>query len=165
MHRHPITIMILLLLLPFLAKAQLSEFSDFEALSQCVQKNFKIADTLRHGCEWNYAVVKLKTDKDGMITGYSFANEPRKGLSDLGFLIGHRFSKKLKIGRHPVVFYLATDNTETCVPKPTDLHYNPNDVIDQLLNMMDALKAKDPETIFVPRPIYIRLMPTQYKKE
>lgn len=162
MHRRPITTIMLLLLLPCLAKAQLSEFSDFEALSQCVQKNFKIADTLRHGCEWNYAVVKLRTDKDGTITGYSFANEPRKELSNLGFLIGHRFSKKMKIGGHPVVFYFATDNTETCVAKPSDLHYNPNDVIDQLLNMMDVLKVKDPETVFVPHPIYVRLMPTQY---
>lgn len=162
MRRSIVIIAAMSLMLPFIATAQLSEFSDFDALSRFVQKNFKIADTLKHGCEWNYAIVSLKTNRDGMITSYSFVNEPRKELSYFGFLIGHRFSKKLKIDQHPVVFYLATDNTETCVPQPTDLHYNPNEVINQLLNTMDNLKAKDPETVFVPHPIYILLMPTMH---
>jgi hypothetical protein len=140
-----------------MAKCQTADFGNFR---QFMQKNFKTSEELRQSCKWMFAIIKVQTDKHNKIIDFSFINDPPNDIRNLNFMIGYQFPKSIKINKHPIVFYFAMDNTETCTPKPSDLHYNPNDVINQLLNTIDLIKLKDPKTIFIPSPIYIYLFPT-----
>jgi len=160
MYKSTIVIIFITLAFPILAKSQTRNLSDF---SQFIQKNYRFPEELKSNCEWMFAIVSVKTDHQNKIVSYDFINDPQKGIRNLKFILGYQFPPKMKINGHSIVFYLAIDNTETCIPKSSDHTYNPNNVVSQLLNTLDSIRRKDPKTIFINLPVYILLYPTIQK--
>ena len=66
-------IILVVLVIPFLAKAQSSpQILDFVKF---VGTKYRIPESLKYDCGWNYAVVKLTTNKQNEVTDYQCLNE------------------------------------------------------------------------------------------
>ena len=124
-------IMTLIYVLPFFVKGQQSNVSDILKFNLYVVRNFPLSEELKTNCSWVYAIVSVKTNDNNKIIAYHFINDPpdimKKGFEKL---IGYQFSKKMKINGHPIIFYFLIDNDETCIPKPEDTSYTPNQIFD-----------------------------------
>lgn len=140
----------LFVILPFIGKSQTS--SEIKSFTQFVLRNFHLPNELKTNCEWMYAIVKVKTDNKNKIIKIEFVNNPPNEIKTaFDFLIGHQFSKKMKIDKHPIVFYLGIDNLEGCTEKPGDkMFYAPNDAAAKIWGYMSQLIKDDPGTIFMP---------------
>lgn len=161
MHKPTIIFILLILIVPISAISQTPEIRNF---IHFISKNTRLPDELKSKCDWMYAVVRVKTDRHNKIISYDFVNDPPQGMRNFQFLIGYKFPEKMKINGHPLVFYYAADNREICKPKQGDLVYNPNDVIEQFINMINLIKKDDPETIFITSPIFELFYPSIQKK-
>ena len=117
------------------AKSKSNAINDF---TKFVGKNYKVPDTLKHNCEWMYAVVRIRTDSHNKIIKIDFINKVSDAMkTGFNFLMGYQFPNTMKINGHPIVFYFSIDNTEICKPKPGDfIYYYPNRVVEIITNTL-----------------------------
>jgi hypothetical protein len=143
-------VLLLLSIIPLVGQAQSAKTTD--DFVKFVSKEYKLADELKSNCEWMYAIVKVRTDAHNKIIKYEFVNEPAEGVKKgFSFLIGYQFPKAMKINKHPIVFYLSIDNSESCIEKPGDIRfYAPNQVVSTITSYYFKIFREDPNTIIIP---------------
>lgn len=113
-------------------------------------KNYRLPDELKSNCEWMYAIVKVETDNRNKITKYKIVNPSNRLEGTFDFIIGYRFSKKTRINRHPIVFYIGINNLEGCKEKLGDkVFYAPNEPASTIWSYMNMLFKEDRQTIFL----------------
>jgi hypothetical protein len=152
-------IITLICTLPLFVKGQQADTATF---TRYISKNYRIPEELKRNCSWVYAIVSVKTNNDNKIVGYHFINNsPDIMKKSLDILLGYQFSKKMKINGHPIIFYLLIDNSETCVPKPEDTSYTPNQIFNFLTANFDKIIREDPKSIIFSTPIYSVSYPIQ----
>ncbi|WP_184550049.1 hypothetical protein [Mucilaginibacter sp. FT3.2] len=136
---------------------------DYAGFSKFVGKGYKLSEGLKFNCEWMYAVVKIEINKESKITKYKVVNRlPDTVKYDFGFLIGYKFSEKMKVNGHSLVFYFSIDNSEICKPKPGQkIFYSPNQVVGIIYEILEQTRLEDPRTIIEPYPIIKMYMAPQ----
>lgn len=138
---------------------------EFRVFRKFIGKNYVIAPELKTNCEWMYAIVKVQTNTQNKITGYSFVNNPDSLLKNgFKFLLGYQFPKNLEIKKRPVIFYFTIENQESWIEKDGDLRfYAPNRVASIIASYYLKFFNENRNSIFIPGLITKFEMPKQYK--
>jgi hypothetical protein len=151
-------IITLICILPFFANAQPSDTTKFY---NYVGKNYRVPDSIKGNCSWVYAIISLKTNNNNKVVAYHFISYPSEVMKkNLDFLVGYQFSKKMRINGHSIIFYLLIDNSETCMPKPEDTSYLPDQIFSFLITNFDRILREDPRPILFSTPIISKSFPT-----
>lgn len=152
-------IIILICIFPLFVKGQQSDTAMF---IKYISKNFRLPEEMKSNCSWAYAIVSVKTNNNNKVVDYHFINSPPDLMKkSFAMLIGYQFSKKMKINGHPIIFYLLIDNSETCIPKPEDTSYTPNQIFNFLTTNFERILREDPKSIIFSTPIYSISYPSQ----
>ena len=151
-----LTLSVICIVTALTSKGQLATLNKF---SSFVGKNYKIPDTIKYDCNWNYAIVKC-TIRNNVIVKYECVNNVTKQLSDsFKYLIGYKFNG---VFNHNLLFYLSFDNIAVCKPNGSDRRYLPNEVLKDVSNYMNHERAKDRHLIVLPEPIILGYAPQQH---
>jgi len=144
-----IFILTIFLLSPLIGLCQSK--GNYEKFVKYVLGSYKLPENLKHNCEWMYAIVKVETDTHNKVVKYKVLNPSNKLGNTLNFIIGYQFSKRNRINRHPIVFYMGVNNLDGCKEKAGDkVFYAPNEPASVIWSYMNGLIKEDPQTIFIP---------------
>jgi hypothetical protein len=104
--------------------------SDFTGFMKFVDKNFRPSESVKRHCHWQYAIVKVHTDKENVITDYHIENNVS---NDFKFLIGYKILNQGMAGKHHLVFFESLENNwaDACDIPPTNSHESPEKVFKQ----------------------------------
>lgn len=122
-----------------------------------ISKNFRVSDSIKNNCNWQYAIVLLKTNLNGKITSAKVVNEnaPDEMKRAFSFLNGYTFPANYKFKNKYVAFYYSISNYQVCVPKDTDIRTLPDEAISKVLAIYLEIKQRNPQVFIIPE-IYSR---------
>jgi hypothetical protein len=136
---------------------------DYNGFLKFVYKNFKVTPEMRRNCDWQYAIVKLKTDLTKKITSVEILNnDANKIKGDFNFLIGYKFENDLPVKKRSVIFCYTLENQNLgrdCAISPE--FHQPSDVMMKILNCFNVEQKKEPSTIFIYQPVFCILYATE----
>lgn len=121
--------------------------SDFTPFLDFVRFKFYPPESVKRVCTWQYAIIKVKTDRNNVITSYHVENKVSSDLiNSFSFLKGYAFDKNIPINKHPIVFCVSIENrrTDSCdIPKPLNYkHEEPASKL-KLYKLQHANKKMD----------------------
>lgn len=132
-----------------------------------VYKNFKIPPEISEDCNFNYAVVVLKTDKQGKIRTVDIANDSKVKAQSLTFLKSYRIGREANLRNRYVLFFLLFDQrkytTLRCV-SPYEIGGGPTQIFTDALRYVSAQLKKDPTTIISYDPIILVMSDPSHKQ-
>lgn len=136
-----------------------SKFVNFEIF---IEKNLVVPQSVKYDCSWNYAIVKVQTDKQGEIVNWKCINDCPDSLKrSFRFLSGYKFDKSLKIDKRTIIFYVLIENSEVCTTPPNRT-YTPNEVIKQIFYCFKRETEIDNNAIIIYEPIVFTFSKVQY---
>lgn len=132
--------------------------SKYEEFYSFASKGFNPPDSVKKSCDWHYALVEIKTDQTNRIISYKLLNRTGVGLKNyFYYLIGYRFSPKITINKHPVVFCISIDNDKTSCSL-TRRQFSPSEVLGGFFANLEPLLESDPKAIILPRILIVQYL-------
>lgn len=130
-------------------KAQELKYQSFYSM---IAKNYKVSDSIKNNCNWQYAIVLLKTNLKGKITNTKVINEnaPDEMKIAFSFLNGYTFPANYNFKNKYVAFYYSIYNYQVCIPKDTDIITLPDEAISKVLAAYQRLKRQYPKAVIIP---------------
>jgi hypothetical protein len=126
-----------------------SENPNFTNFVNYISTQFRPSESVKRNCAWQYAIVKVETNKNGIVTKYAVENivsdEFKKNLN---FIIGYTFKEKSTMKNRNLVFFLNLENkrTDACDVTPTNSHEPPDQVF---MKYKRQHKVTDPKYVYV----------------
>lgn len=114
-----------------------------------VGKNFNPPKAVKESCEWQYAVIKIQTDKNNKILAYNLLNNVSDDLkSSFKFLKDYQFPATTLINGRPIVFCVSIENKKMeCAP--LQKQHSPPEVLGLIYANLKPQMEFEPKTIFV----------------
>lgn len=126
--------------------------SKYNSFFNRIAKNFKVSDSIKNNCNWQYAIVLLKTNLKGTITSTKVVNEnaPNEMKTAFSFLNGYTFPANYNFKNKYVAFYYSIYNYQVCVPNDSDIRTLPDEAISKVLAAYQHIKQQYPKTAIIP---------------
>lgn len=152
MDKHVIKLSVILMM--FYSQTLYCQQIEHEKLYHFVAKNFKIPESVKTDCNWNFAIVQLDVDKDNQVTAARVVNDfystdsLRKSFS---FLKGYTFPKEAKIDGRAVIFPVIIDqgNYKLCKDHTP---YRPAEIAMSVLYALEKAQKEHPGAIMIFNP-------------
>ncbi|MBE9586724.1 hypothetical protein IM792_19905 [Mucilaginibacter sp. JRF] len=117
-----------------------------------IGRNFKVSDSVKNNCNWQYAVVLVKTNLKGKITSSSVVNDnaPNEMKTAFSFLNNYTFPTNYKFSNKQIAFYYSISNPQVCIPKDSDIKILPEEAISKVLADYHRIKQQYPHAVIIP---------------
>jgi len=125
--------------------------STFDPFLDFVRVKFYPPESIKRICTWQYAIIKVKTDDNNVITSYQIENKVTTDLiNSFSFLNGYKFDKNISINKRPIVFCVSIENQriDNCdVQKP--LNYKHEEATKKLNTYKLEQEKKKSNNIYI----------------
>ncbi|MGB4776276.1 MAG: hypothetical protein WBP45_13960 [Daejeonella sp.] len=105
----------------------------FPEFKKFMMRNYRVSQTQRSECKFEYASIVLETDQNNIITDYRVTNEVSDEMkNNFNFIKGYQFPKSYKINKRSVLFFLAINKQDVCSTL-YESSQTPDSIIKQIL--------------------------------
>jgi hypothetical protein len=135
------------------------KLSDFEIF---ITKNYRVTQTHRTECKFEYANVVLKIDENNKVVNYHLINEASEEMKNsFNFIKGYQFPRSEKINQQPLLFFLAIDQQEIC-SNLYGFNQTPASALEKTLLDIKKQLESNSKTIIMYNMITIKVFKTSY---
>ena len=114
-----------------------------------VTRNLSPPESVKSNCEWQYAIIKLKIDKNNRIGSYKFLNAASLDLKDsFKFLKNYKVSKYEDFRNRDIVFCLSIENYKNACMLSKN-NFSPGEILGRVLSKYSAQQKANPNTVFL----------------
>lgn len=115
-----------------------------------VSAHYKLPESVKEDCHWNYAIVKVMADKNNRITNYEVLNHASEDMKNsFHYLVGYRFTQGMHLQQRPVIFCFTVDNQKEGCAVDQNAYHSPSEVTGRILAAFNQQRNREPSTIFI----------------
>ncbi|QKJ31384.1 hypothetical protein HQ865_16975 [Mucilaginibacter mali] len=125
-----------------------AQLTKYYAFIHYVSRSLNPPQSVKENCEWQYAIVKVKPDRQGRIINCSILNKVSDDLKNsFGFLKGYQFPASMHINGRPVVFCVSIMNEKSACA--TQRLYTPSQSLGIVFADLRVQQMHQPQTLFL----------------
>jgi hypothetical protein len=116
-----------------------------------IGKNYKLPQSIKDDCNWHYAMVICKVDKNNRVVNYRLINEDATIdlVNSFGYLKNYVFPKTVAVGGKTLLFCFTIENHKENCKIPKNRFYTPSEITGKIYNDIANQLRKDQNTILL----------------